>query len=428
MSPILVEIAIGLAVPLVMIGLRMPLQGFAGDRAPYAFMFVSAALATLLAGWRSGVLAVFVGQLLTWYVVIQPSWSFALPTSEVRSGLIIATISQLLTVLIIGLYQREVDKGTREREQRVALLNEALNEIDHRTRNNYQTVLAMIDLQSRRATAAPVQQALRQVSDRIQAIANASQQLAARSSDLDTVRLDDHLCGLVQQIERGLSRDGIDVDSVPRQAALDLLDEPAQMVVQSNGIEIAAPRSELLGSIGDRLDPVGYLTKGLLNGRGRRSPRLQIDHRQDGLIVVAGTVIDFVERLIEKRHALLALARALVDLPLVEPDDKHGEQLRDGRDDEPGPNLAGRQSERPARLDDHIPSQQLTHEDGEHPAAPSGKKRGERGGNEHECVGSAVAGKALKRHPQADHHEWHGKADRNLDENRRHSVYTLRQP
>ena len=212
MSPILVEIAIGLAVPLVMIGLRMPLQGFAGDRAPYAFMFVSAALATLLAGWRSGVLAVFVGQLLTWYVVIQPSWSFALPTSEVRSGLIIATISQLLTVLIIGLYQREVDKGTREREQRVALLNEALNEIDHRTRNNYQTVLAMIDLQSRRATAAPVQQALRQVSDRIQAIANASQQLAARSSDLDTVRLDDHLCGLVQQIERGLSRDGIDVD------------------------------------------------------------------------------------------------------------------------------------------------------------------------------------------------------------------------
>jgi two-component sensor histidine kinase len=33
-----------------------------------------------------------------------------------------------------------------------------------------------------------------------------------RSADLGKVRLDDHLCGLVQQIEKGLSRDGIHVD------------------------------------------------------------------------------------------------------------------------------------------------------------------------------------------------------------------------
>ena len=54
--------------------------------------------------------------------------------------------------------------------------------------------------------------ALHQVADRIQAIANASQRLALRSGDLESVRLDDHLCGSVEQIERGLSRDGIDVD------------------------------------------------------------------------------------------------------------------------------------------------------------------------------------------------------------------------
>lgn len=210
--PSLVEIAVGLVVPLFMVAVRMPLHEFAGDRAPYAFMFIGAALATLLAGWRSGVLAVLAGQLLTWYLVIPPAWSFALPSPEVRGGLVISTISELLTVLVIALYQREVDKGTRDREQRLALLDEALNEIDHRTRNNYQTVLALIDLQARRATDDGVREALRQVSDRIQAIANASQQLAVRSADLDAVRLDAHLCGLVEQIERGLSRDEIDVE------------------------------------------------------------------------------------------------------------------------------------------------------------------------------------------------------------------------
>jgi two-component sensor histidine kinase len=195
-----------------MILLRMPLEGFAGDRAPYAFMFIAAALATVLAGWRSGIVAVIAGQLLAWYVIVAPEWPLMMPSHEVRGGFVIATIAELLTVLVIALYQREVDKGTRERDQRMSLLDEALKEIDHRTRNNYQTAVAMIELQMRRAPNDHVRDALRQVCDRIQAIANASQQLAVRSADLGKVRLDDHLCGLVQQIEKGLSRDGIEVD------------------------------------------------------------------------------------------------------------------------------------------------------------------------------------------------------------------------
>jgi two-component sensor histidine kinase len=117
----------------------------------------------------------------------------------------------VVLLVTIALYQREVDRGTAEREQRMDLLDEALKELDHRTRNNYQTVLAMIDLQARRSTDASVTEALRQVADRIQAIANASQQLAVKSEELTAVRLDDHLCGLVQQIERGLSREEIEV-------------------------------------------------------------------------------------------------------------------------------------------------------------------------------------------------------------------------
>jgi two-component sensor histidine kinase len=210
--PVLVELAIGIVVPVMMLLLRMSLHSFAGDRAPYAFMFVGAALATLLAGWRSGVLAVAVGQTLAWYYILHPTYSFALPDPEVRGALVIATIAQLLTVLIVALYQREVDKGTAERERRLALLDEALREIDHRTRNNYQTVLAMIGLQARRTSDPGTRDALRQVGDRIEAIASASAQLAARSADLGSVKLDDHLCDLVRQIGRGLSREEIQVD------------------------------------------------------------------------------------------------------------------------------------------------------------------------------------------------------------------------
>lgn len=211
MPPVVVEVAVGLAAAIALVALRIPMNTLAGDRAPYALNFVAVVLACVVAGWRSGLVALAVGQLLIWYFVVPDEWSFRFPNRELLVGFVVATLSQLLILAVIALYQREIDKGVAERERRLTLLDDALREIDHRTRNNYQTVLAMIELQARRSSDQTVREALTQVGDRIQAVANASQQLAKKSVDIDSVRLDDHLCGLVQQIERGLSRDGIDV-------------------------------------------------------------------------------------------------------------------------------------------------------------------------------------------------------------------------
>ena len=188
------------------------MSAVAGDRAPYALIFVAVVLACVLAGGRSGLVALLVGQMLTWYIVVPYQSSFRFENPQLAGGFVIASLSQLLILAVIALYQREIDKGVAERDRRLTLLDDALREIDHRTRNNYQTVLAMIELQSRRSSDQSVREALSQVGDRIEAVANASRQLVKQSVDIDSVRLDDHLCGLVQQIERGLSRDGIDVD------------------------------------------------------------------------------------------------------------------------------------------------------------------------------------------------------------------------
>lgn len=195
-----------------MVAMRAPFVEFAGDRAPYALNFLAVVIAAVLAGWRSGLVALLVGQTLIWYAIVPPYFSFAIGDRERFGGFVIATLSQLLLLMVITLYQREVDKGTAEREERLTLLDEALSEIDHRTRNNYQVVLALIELQARRSESEDVRKALRQVGERIQAIADASQQLAVRSADIGAVRLDDHLCGLVERIERGISRKEIDVE------------------------------------------------------------------------------------------------------------------------------------------------------------------------------------------------------------------------
>ena len=206
------EVTIGVAVATILVVVRGLFGEVAGDRAPYALNFLAVVIAAVLAGWRSGIVALILGQLMIWYAIVPPYFSFEIPDGERLGGLLIATFSQALVLLVIALYQREVDKGTAERERRMNLLDHALNEIDHRTRNNHQTVLALIHLQAQRSSDDNVKGALQQVADRIQAIAHATERLALRSGDLERVRLDDHLCGLCKQIERGLSQTNVNVD------------------------------------------------------------------------------------------------------------------------------------------------------------------------------------------------------------------------
>jgi two-component sensor histidine kinase len=209
--PVLVELAVGLLFGVAVSAARMPLEPLLGQQAPYALVFVGVVMACVLGGWRSGLVTLAIGQLFALFMVIEPRWSWANRDPQREAALIVSTISQLIILGVIALYQREVDKGASERERRVDLLDEALQEIDHRTRNNYQTVLALIHLQTQRAREPEVKQALDQTAARIEALALASQQLALRSEDLGSVRLGEHLCSLCARLERGLSSDEVKV-------------------------------------------------------------------------------------------------------------------------------------------------------------------------------------------------------------------------
>lgn len=209
-APVLVELTVGLLVGVAVSAARMPLDPLLGQQAPYALVFVGVVIACVLGGWRSGLLTLAIGQLFALFMVIEPRWSWAVRDPQREFALIVSTISQLIILAVIALYQREVAKGASEGERRVSLLDEA-QEIDHRTRNNYSTVLALIHLQAQRAREPAVKDALGQTAARIEALALASQQLAVRSEDLGSVRLGEHLCSLCARLERGLSRDEVKV-------------------------------------------------------------------------------------------------------------------------------------------------------------------------------------------------------------------------
>jgi len=211
LPPALVEFVIGVLAALSFLILRLALIPLAGDRAPYSLVFVSVVIAGVAAGWRSGLIALLIGQWLAWTFVARNDF-ISSGHHERLGALIVATVSQLVILLVIFLYQREVAKGVRERERRMELLDHARREIDHRAKNNYQTVLSLVQLQAARAKDAKVKEALTQVADRITAISIATEHLALRSEDLATVSLREHLCELCSQLERGLARGEVRVE------------------------------------------------------------------------------------------------------------------------------------------------------------------------------------------------------------------------
>jgi two-component system, sensor histidine kinase PdtaS len=210
--PILTEFLVGLVTAGLAVAARLPLDPFLGGRAPFVFIFVAIVTATLLAGWRSGLLALVCGQALTWYLVIGPNWSGLGGDDAQTAGFFVGTISELLVLAVVAIYQRGADRAAAEREQRMQLLGQALREIDHRTKNNYQTVLAMIRLQARGLKDNQGKEALERTAQRIECLALVSQQLAYRSLDLKNIRLDEHLRELCSQVEQGLSRKGVQIE------------------------------------------------------------------------------------------------------------------------------------------------------------------------------------------------------------------------
>lgn len=206
--PLLVEIAIGISVPALLTLIRVPLLPLVGDRAPFAHVYVAMVGATVLGGWRSGLLALVVGQLLAWYVIVDPA-TYAIRQLQYVESFVISTLSQLFILVIVWLYQREVARALSRREDQVQLMEKVLREIDHRTKNNYQTMMAVVLAQAKAAKEPAVKDTLHKVVDRLRAIGDATARLAHSSENLDLVRLSEHLRGLCAQIERGLFPAGV---------------------------------------------------------------------------------------------------------------------------------------------------------------------------------------------------------------------------
>jgi two-component sensor histidine kinase len=266
------EWLVGVGLTLAFVFARARLLDVPDQVAPFALGFLSVVLASLVAGWRSGLISLVLGQVLIWYYLLPPFYSLDIATPAVGYSLIISTITQGLIVLSLGLYQREVRRGEIERHRRINFLGHALREIDHRTKNNFQIVTSMLLLQGNRSASSEVRAALNEAAERLQAVSAVYAALTPSSQGLAAVRLQDHLEEICGQIRRGMLAEGVSLETelepilVPHETAVSLGIVVNELV--TNACKHAFPDSRGSITVRARQEANGALIEVADDGRG----------------------------------------------------------------------------------------------------------------------------------------------------------------
>ena len=210
----------------IFVGLRLAIAPLVGEVAPFALSIIAVLLAALVGGWRAGLVSMVLGTALIWYFILPVQGSFVLEDTRTLLTLCAGVLTEGVILLALGLYQREIRAGQIERARRINFLGHALREMDHRTKNNFQIVTSLLTLQANRSPSEEVKSALNEAAERLKAVAAVYDALAPSSQGLASVRLQDQLQEICDQIRRGIMPDAITLSAelepilVPHESAV----------------------------------------------------------------------------------------------------------------------------------------------------------------------------------------------------------------
>ncbi|MFS2109304.1 sensor histidine kinase [Sphingomonas sp. Sphisp140] len=200
---LLVQLGFALLVTGLAIGLRAVIDGISPAAGPFALGFPAVLIATLFGRWQAGLLTGTLTLLYSWYFVLPVQHSFLLKTPDDTGRLLLATINYAAVLVIAELFRRAVRRATAERDRELAERDLFLEEFDHRVKNNFALVAALLDMQRRRAKEGETAEALSSALNRVESIARAHRHLyrggAATRGEVDMATYLEELCAALAE-------------------------------------------------------------------------------------------------------------------------------------------------------------------------------------------------------------------------------------
>ncbi|MEP9358471.1 sensor histidine kinase [Sphingomonas sp. KR3-1] len=219
---LLVQVVFALLVTGLTVALRAVIDSISPAAGPFSLGFAAILVATLFGRWQAGVITGVLTLVYSWYFVLPAQNSFLLKNAEDTGRLILAAINYAAVLVIAELFRRAVRRATAERDREIAERDLFLEEFDHRVKNNFTLVAALLDMQRRRAKDAETAEALSSALTRVESIARAHRHLyrgaAVSRGEADMATYLEELCAALA--EALFLRGAITLDCVCDHAAI----------------------------------------------------------------------------------------------------------------------------------------------------------------------------------------------------------------
>ena len=132
---------------------RLVLDMISPGALAFGLVYPIALLATLIAGWRSGVLSLLIAGLGSWYFVMPPRMGFKLLNFQAGVDVVAFFVTGGCVVLLAAVVMSEL-------QARIADQAVMRHEVDHRVKNNFQMILGVLEMQAARAADPELRAAL----------------------------------------------------------------------------------------------------------------------------------------------------------------------------------------------------------------------------------------------------------------------------
>ena len=195
---------VGIGCTAASFGTRALLDLLLPGAGPFALIFPFVLIATLVGRWQAGVLTMILSALFAWYFVLPVHGSFRLIVDGDGPRMIVNVLSGFAIVALAEIFRRAVRRAVEQREADVAERDLYLREFDHRVRNNFAQVTAMLDMQRRQMEPGPAQEALSEALGRVDSIARAHRALYRGDGTPGRVEMADYMNELCEALRTGL--------------------------------------------------------------------------------------------------------------------------------------------------------------------------------------------------------------------------------
>ena len=172
------QMAFGAACAVAMIAVHIIMDSRLPEASPFALVYPSVVIATLYGHWRGGATAWLIGSAYAWYFLLPFALSFRFADETGAAKAALSMVSAAIVVAFAETFRRYVLAAMEERDAEIARRAMLLQELEHRTRNNFALVLSLLEMQKRREADPCAEKALDLATSRIRSFARAYANLA----------------------------------------------------------------------------------------------------------------------------------------------------------------------------------------------------------------------------------------------------------